>query len=130
MVSTFTYCTIKPQTKLKKKQSFPLETNLMIVCRLSLGNNSRSLPKTESSATRKRKEKGCNYMSSRFSKCRSKREQNPLVEISRFYTSFNTLGLIFKNQKIKTIKRKGCIKTTLKNLKKKGGLSLLLAMKP
>jgi hypothetical protein len=68
-------------------------------------------------------------MSSRFSKCRSKREQNPLVEISRFYTSFNTLGLIFKNQKIKTIKRKS-IKTTLKNLKKKGGLSLLLAMKP
>jgi hypothetical protein len=51
------------------------------------------------------------------------------MEISRFYTSFNTLGLIFKNQKIKTIKRKS-IKTTLKNLKKKGGLSLLLAMKP
>jgi len=59
-------------------------------------------------------------MSSRFSKCRSRKEQNPLVEISRFYTSFNTLGLIFKNQKIKTIKRKSCIETTLKNLKKKG----------
>jgi len=35
MVSTFTYCTIKPQTKLKKKQSFPLETNLIIVCSFS-----------------------------------------------------------------------------------------------